>query len=111
MDLRAVGLEAAPVPVRMQPAPAPEAPRMDPESGMEPPGRRQVEQAVDQLNSMAATLIADLQFMLHEGSGRMIVRVVDPGTGNVLREHPPEKVLDTLAAIREVVGLLLDKKI
>jgi flagellar protein FlaG len=55
-------------------------------------------------------LNADLQFVLHEKTNRMMVKIVDIKTQKVLKEFPPHELLDTLAAISEYVGALLDKK-
>lgn len=51
-----------------------------------------------------------LSFTLHEGSDRMMVRVIDVETGEVVREIPPAEILDTVARIMEFVGLLLDRR-
>jgi len=63
-----------------------------------------------QLNKFMTYLNADIQFSLHEKTQRLIVRVVDVKENKVLREFPPEEFLDTIANIREYVGVLLDKK-
>jgi len=39
----------------------------------------------------------------------MMVRVVNFETNEVIKEIPPEEVLDTVARIREMIGLLIDK--
>lgn len=63
-----------------------------------------------ELNKFMTYLNADIQFSLHEKTQRLIVRVVDMKENKVLREFPPEELLDTIANIREYVGVLLDKK-
>lgn len=64
-----------------------------------------------ELNKFMTYLNADIQFQLHEKTQRLIVRVVDTKENKVLREFPPEELLDTIANIREYVGVLLDKKV
>ena len=39
-----------------------------------------------------------------------MVKVVDPNTDKVIREIPPEKILDMVAKMWEVVGLFVDEK-
>lgn len=63
-----------------------------------------------ELTKFMQSLSTDLQFSIHEKSGRMLVRVVDSSSHEVLKEFPPEELLDTIGAIREYVGALLDKK-
>lgn len=52
----------------------------------------------------------NLQFSVHEASGRVMVIVREESTGKVIREIPPKEVLDLAAKIDEMVGMLLDKK-
>ena len=62
------------------------------------------------LSKLMESLNTDIKFSIHKTSGRMMVRVVDSKTQDVLKEFPPEELLDTIGAIREYVGALLDKK-
>lgn len=62
------------------------------------------------MNKFMQSLNADLQFSMHEKTQRIIVKLVDTKTSKVLKEFPPHELLDTLAAISEYVGALLDKK-
>ena len=62
------------------------------------------------LSKLMQSLNTDIEFSIHKASGRMMVRVVDSKTQDVLKEFPPEELLDTIGAIREYVGALLDKK-
>lgn len=81
-------------------------------TGARGPGvdRNALEKAVGRLNQLMTNGRVRLSFRLHEGSGRMMVRVIEVETGEVLREVPPEEFLDTIAAIRRFVGLLLDRR-
>ncbi len=62
------------------------------------------------LSDFMQSLNTDIEFSIHEKSGRMMVKVVDTKTHDVLKEFPPEELLDTIGAIRDYVGALLDKK-
>lgn len=64
-----------------------------------------------ELTKFMQSLNTDIHFSVHEKSGRMMIQVVDPSTKEVLKEFPPEELLDTIGAIREYVGALLDKKV
>lgn len=67
-------------------------------------------QITEAMNKFMQSLNADLQFSVHEKTKRMMVKLVDIKTSKVLKEFPPHELLDTLAAISEYVGALLDKK-
>lgn len=62
------------------------------------------------MNRFLEMINSDIQFSLHEKTQRLIVRVVDTRDNKILKEFPPHEMLDTLARIRDYVGLLLDKK-
>lgn len=68
-------------------------------------------EAAEQLNRAAAIFNRRISFEVHEGTGRLQVRVIDQRKGEVVAEFPPEKLLDVLAAIQEQIGLILDKVI
>lgn len=51
-----------------------------------------------------------LVFRVHEGTGRPHIRLIESATQEVIREIPPEKMLDVLAGIWEWAGLIVDRK-
>ena len=69
-----------------------------------------VEDMVDELNEVFHYVNERLQFSVHEGTNRVMVKVVDRDTDEVIREVPPEKFLDLVAKLQELVGIFVDKK-
>lgn len=51
------------------------------------------------------------EFSIHEATKQIMVKVIDANTDEVIRELPPEKVLDMVASLWEVAGILVDRKI
>jgi flagellar protein FlaG len=51
-----------------------------------------------------------LDFSVHGGTGRIKVSVTDKQTGDVIREIPPEGVLNLMAKLEEMMGILFDQK-
>jgi flagellar protein FlaG len=51
-----------------------------------------------------------LRFSVHEDTGRTVVRIVDEKTDEVVREVPPEELLDLAAKMEQMMGMLLDEK-
>ena len=47
-----------------------------------------------------------LKFAVHEQTGRVKVTVLDSETGEMIREVPPQQVLDLMAKIDEMMGIL-----
>lgn len=73
--------------------------------------KAELETVASDLSDFMQSLHTDIEFSIHEKSGRMMVKVVDTKTHDVLKEFPPEELLDTIGAIRDYVGALLDKKV
>ncbi|NLG87402.1 MAG: flagellar protein FlaG [Firmicutes bacterium] len=70
-----------------------------------------LEQAALVLEDTVQAFNQRLSFVLHEESGRMQVHVIDNQTQEVVKELPPTEILEVVARIRQMVGLLLDKKV
>lgn len=51
------------------------------------------------------------EFSIHEATKQIMVKIIDVTTDEVIRELPPEKVLDMVAAIWEAVGIIVDRKV
>ncbi|NLJ80899.1 MAG: flagellar protein FlaG [Firmicutes bacterium] len=69
----------------------------------------EIEEGVDSLNSALEFINRGLEFTIHEETNRVMVKVIDLATGEVIKEIPPEELLDTVARIRDMIGLLLDE--
>ncbi len=50
-----------------------------------------------------------LSFEKHEATGEWIIRVCDSETDEVIREIPPEKILDMMSKFCEFAGMLMDE--
>lgn len=70
-----------------------------------------LEQAVEQTNKTMETYNTELKFSIHEESGEVMVKVIDTRDNSVVREIPPERVLDFAARVKKMLGLVLDKLI
>lgn len=52
----------------------------------------------------------ECKFDYHEKTKRFSIKIVDKDTQEVIREVPPEKLLDMIAKTWELAGLLVDEK-
>ncbi|GBF33182.1 flagellar protein YvyC [Desulfocucumis palustris] len=69
----------------------------------------QVDDAIRQLNKTMETYSTELRFSLHQKSGEYYVKVINPADNTVVREIPPERVLDMVAHFKEMLGFAVDK--
>ncbi|MFZ5647488.1 MAG: flagellar protein FlaG [Bacillota bacterium] len=68
-----------------------------------------VEKAVDLINKTMESYSTELQFTLHKASGEYMVKVINSKDHSVVREIPPERVLDMVAHFKKVLGLIVDE--
>ena len=69
-----------------------------------------LESAVDKANYTFEIQNRSLRFKIHERTNEVMVKVVDSETGEVIREIPPEKLLDMFANMLELAGLIVDER-
>ncbi len=70
----------------------------------------QLDEAILQMNQAAQALNVELRFSIHEGTDRIMVQVVDKQSQEVIREMPPERVLNMVAQIQNMIGLFVDSR-
>lgn len=51
------------------------------------------------------------EISVHEETQAIMIKVMNKETGDVIREVPPEKILDLAAHMMEITGMIIDKKI
>lgn len=71
--------------------------------------KNQAKQAVDKMNKTMETYNTEIRFQLHEKSGEYMVKLINTKDNSVIREIPPEKVLNMVAYFKELVGIVIDK--
>jgi flagellar protein FlaG len=72
------------------------------------------EQSKDQKakeNSVSEFDNTALNFKVHEGTGEIMIQIIDNTTGKVVREIPPESILDSIAEIWKISGINVNKKV
>lgn len=79
------------------------------EAPAEAPDKQAVSYLVDALKNMSRVVDRNLEFEVDESSGRIIIRVTDGKTGELIREIPPEEMRPSSRdSLGQLVGLLFD---
>jgi flagellar protein FlaG len=65
-----------------------------------PPPAPSIEQAVKQIQDYLASSSRQLHFQVDDASGRTVIRVTNPETGEVIRQIPAEEVLRISASLK-----------
>ncbi len=69
------------------------------------------QQLTDSMNTFLESANTQLRFKLHDKLNEYYVTIIDMKTDEVVREIPSKKLMDIHAAMREFLGLLVDRKI
>ncbi|APC41175.1 flagellar protein FlaG [Clostridium estertheticum] len=70
----------------------------------------EIKSAVKKVNKFLEGDGTHLQYDKHDFFNQMIVKVVDNDTNQVIKEIPSRKILDVVAKMCEMAGVLVDKK-
>lgn len=73
--------------------------------------RRQLEEAIEQLNEQARRNGRDLNFRVDDVVDRTVITVRSKQTGEVVRQIPSETVLRVAHSIEDMKGLLLNETV
>lgn len=69
-----------------------------------------VKKAVDKLNKFLEDDKTHAVYEVHSKFKDLMIKIVDDKTGDVVLEIPPKKILDMIAKMCEMVGVMVDKK-
>lgn len=72
--------------------------------------RNEVEKTVESLQAVARALNTRLSFEVDENTGKNIIRVIDSESGEVIRQIPPQEMLDIVSKLKSVIGVLFDRE-
>lgn len=71
---------------------------------------QELEESIKKLNTTAEAFNIRLRFKVDEETDRIVVKVVEKETEKVIREIPPEQVLNMVAQIQDLIGVLVDSR-
>jgi len=71
----------------------------------------EVIKAIEKANVHIRSYDRRLEFSIHDATKQIMVKVINTEDDSVIREIPSEKVLDMVAHMWEVAGILVDEKI
>jgi flagellar protein FlaG len=69
-----------------------------------------LKKAIAEMNKKINNSNEEAVFGVHEETNRVMIKIVDKDTKEVVKEFPPEKTLDMIAKVWEVAGILVDEK-
>ena len=70
----------------------------------------QLKKAIAEMNKKINNTNQEAVFGVHEQTNRVMIKIIDKETKEVVKEFPPEKTLDMIAKLWEMAGILVDEK-
>jgi len=72
--------------------------------------KKELQKVIQELNEAMNPLNQDLKFQFNDKIDELVVQVIDKKHDIIIREFPPKEALKLMEKMRELVGLLFDKK-
>lgn len=69
-----------------------------------------LQKAIDKTNELIFKDDTHFEFKMHERTNRIMVKLVNNETDEIVKEIPPEKILNLVASIWDLVGILVDER-
>lgn len=66
---------------------------------------------VDLLKQEGANVNFQLSFSIDKESKKLVVKVINPDTNEVIRQIPPQELLNLAASLQQTDGILINKRI
>lgn len=79
------------------------------EAGSPESSNEQIRKAVEKINNEIGR--RECRYSFHEDTNRVMIKIVDKETEEVIREFPAEETLDMISKAWELAGLLVDEKL
>ena len=70
----------------------------------------QLKKMIEEMNKKINNSNEVAMFGIHEETDRIMIKIMDKDTKEVIKEFPPEKTLDMIAKLWEMAGILVDEK-
>ena len=70
--------------------------------------RADVEEMVEALEELTQTLQTKLNFSINEGTNDIVVKVLDKDTDEVIKQFPPEELLELQEKMQDLTGFLFN---
>ena len=72
------------------------------------PTRESVRELSQLLNEILESLNWNIKIRIDEGTDSIVTQIVDPDSNQIIKQIPPQELLEIMSRLRNIVGLLLD---
>jgi flagellar protein FlaG len=75
----------------------------------DPVSEKELKRALDKLSGFLNDDNTTVDYEIHDKFHELMIKITDKNTNQVILEIPPKKILDLVAKMMEMVGILFDK--
>lgn len=75
-----------------------------------PVGEEHLIKVIERANKALQGAATSFEFSIHEKTKEIMVKVFDKNTGEMIREIPNHKILDMIAKMWEMAGIVIDER-
>lgn len=68
-----------------------------------------LEKMIEAVNRALSAENIKVQLKVHKPTNIIVIKIIDTETNKVIREIPPEKILEMIEKLQEIVGLIVDE--
>lgn len=72
--------------------------------------KKQLDKSINKLNNFLKDEKTHAEYSVHDKLNAIMIKIVNDETKEVIMELPPQKILDMVAKMCELVGIGIDKK-
>ena len=72
--------------------------------------KKELKKAVDEVNKFLIKDKTHAEYSVHEVFNRIMIKIIDDKTDEVVLEVPPKKLIDMAAKLCKLAGVLVDKR-
>ncbi len=77
-------------------------------AGQREPSAEQTQKLASELNKALEQVDGNYSVSVDDESGMVIVRITDTETGDIVKQIPPQQVLDANVSVEKIIGLLVN---
>ena len=82
----------------------------DYEKNVLPISEKVVIDAIERANRAISVANRRFEYSIHERTKEIMIKVIDTDTNEIIREIPPEKILDMVAKMWDMAGIMVDER-
>ena len=73
-------------------------------------GDTNIKDAIEKMNQTIQIFNRHMKLSVHEGTNRIVVKIMNNQSNRIIREIPAKEVLNFIEKLHESIGLLIDQK-